>query len=374
MINDSFYLEIKKLIDSKREGQYWDFKRKPHEDNNSLLHDILCLANAKHQGDRFLIIGVADPSENCEIIGLDNNTTKRKKEADLNDFLSRKDFAGGHIPKINIKTLNFNNKEIDVIIIKNSDKKPFYLEKGCGKVEAYHIYTRTGDRNTPKNENASLEDIEYMWKERFGLHLNVDERFKLRLNDIEKWNLDFGTNKTAFYLPNSDFSIELSEWDEHNYVEPFNTFYLDNSLAVGDLLFKYKTTTVFKCEYAYCDGLRILIPVPKLKICKDINGESLYFYYYNLNEFEGLFAKLISRNTFSFRGRPHSFPFIVVNNKEMLIAFVEYLENNIKASDITCNMDFNLDDPNNYNSPVNLESLVYIKSVFDEWKQNYTKI
>ncbi len=96
------------------------------------MHDILCLANAKHEGDRFLIIGVADPSENCEIIGLDENSTKRKKEADLNDFLSGKEFAGGYIPKINIKTLNFDNKEIDVIIIKNSDKKTILFREKSG--------------------------------------------------------------------------------------------------------------------------------------------------------------------------------------------------------------------------------------------------
>ena len=74
MVNESFYLEIMNLIASKTEGQYWDFKREPHKNNESLVHDILCLANTKHDGDRFLIIGVADPSKNCEIIGLDENT------------------------------------------------------------------------------------------------------------------------------------------------------------------------------------------------------------------------------------------------------------------------------------------------------------
>lgn len=95
MVNESFYLEIMNLIASKTEGQYWDFKREPHKNNESLVHDILCLANTKHDGDRFLIIGVADPSKNCEIIGLDENTPKRKKEAELNDCLNSKEFGGG---------------------------------------------------------------------------------------------------------------------------------------------------------------------------------------------------------------------------------------------------------------------------------------
>ena len=88
---------------------------------------------------------------------------------------------------MNVRTLNIHAKEIDIIIIKNSLLKPFYLEKDYGKVKAFHIYTRTGDRNTPKNKNANFIDIEYMWKEHFGLHLDVDERFKLYLNDIENW-------------------------------------------------------------------------------------------------------------------------------------------------------------------------------------------
>ena len=92
MIDESFYSKILNLINNKTEGQYWDFKREPHKNNESLLHDILCLANAKHNGDRFLIIGVDDPKEDCEIIGLDETTEKRKNEADLNDFLNSKEW------------------------------------------------------------------------------------------------------------------------------------------------------------------------------------------------------------------------------------------------------------------------------------------
>ncbi len=31
---------IANLISSKREGDYWDFKEEPHDNNGSLLHDI----------------------------------------------------------------------------------------------------------------------------------------------------------------------------------------------------------------------------------------------------------------------------------------------------------------------------------------------
>lgn len=374
MTNESLYLEIMNLINSKTEGQYWDFKREPHEDNKTLVHDILCLANAKHDGDRFLIIGVDDPSEDCKIIGLDENTPKRKKEADLNDLLNNIEFSGGNIPIVNVRTLNIDNKEIDVIIIKNTMNKPYYLEKNYGIVTAYHIYTRTGDRNTPKDKNANFTDIEYMWKERFGLNLDVEERFKFYLNDIDNWIDEFETKETALYKPVPEFSIELTEFNESDYVEPFNTFYLDNSLLYGNILFKYNSNVIFQCEYAYCDGGGLLIPVPKLHVYTDKNGESVEFYYYNLDAIEGRFAKLISNDSFDFRCRIRSFPFIVVKNESILNNFVEYLKDNVTKSDIPSNTMFNTGDPNKYTSSVNLDSLVYIESVFDEWILDYEKV
>ena len=374
MANESLYLEIMNLINSKTEGQYWDFKREPHEDNKTLVHDILCLANAKHDGDRFLIIGVDDPSEDCKIIGLDENTPKRKKEADLNDILNNIEFSGGNIPIVNVRTLNIDNKEIDVIIIKNTMNKPYYLEKNYGIVKAYHIYTRTGDRNTPKDKNANFTDIEYMWKERFGLNLDVEERFELYLDDIDNWMDEFETKETALYKPVPEFSIELTEFNESNYVEPFNTFYLDNSLLYGNILFKYNSNIIFQCEYAYCDGGRLLIPIPKLYSYTDKNGESVEFYYYNLDAIEGKFAKLISNDSFDFKCRIRSFPFIIVKNESVLNNFVEYLKDNVTKSDIPSNTMFNTGDPNKYTSSVNLDSLVYIKSLFDEWILDYEEI
>ena len=267
-----------------------------------------------------------------------------------------------------------DNKEIDVIIIKNTMNKPYYLEKNYGIVKAYHIYTRTGDRNTPKDKNANFTDIEYMWKERFGLNLDVEERFKLYLDDIDNWMDEFETKETALYKLVPEFSIELTEFNESDYVEPFNTFYLDNSLLYGNILFKYNSNVIFQCEYAYCDGGRLLIPVPKLHIYTDKNGESVEFYYYNLDAIEGKFAKLISNDSFDFRGRIRSFPFIIVKNESMLNNFVEYLKDNVTKSDIPSNTMFNTGDPNKYTSSVNLDSLVYIKSLFDEWILNYEEI
>ena len=45
--------EIGMLVARRSEGTYWDFKRCHHTNNADLIHDVLCLANAKHSGSRF---------------------------------------------------------------------------------------------------------------------------------------------------------------------------------------------------------------------------------------------------------------------------------------------------------------------------------
>lgn len=91
--------EINRLIKSKREGQYWDFKEKYHDNKASLLHDILCLSNALHKGNKYLILGVSDPATECEIKGVSSDS-KRKTQANFIDFLRDKPFAGDIRPEI----------------------------------------------------------------------------------------------------------------------------------------------------------------------------------------------------------------------------------------------------------------------------------
>ena len=48
---------IMNLIKSNKEGLYYDFKRQWLK-NIDLLKSIVSLANCKHDGDRYLIIGI----------------------------------------------------------------------------------------------------------------------------------------------------------------------------------------------------------------------------------------------------------------------------------------------------------------------------
>ena len=120
---------VNRLIAKKREGVYWDFKAIPHENSAYLLHDIISMANCNHDGDRYLIIGVNDPSKNCTIKGLSSNTPNRCKSNHLASLLMGKAFAGDFRPEVDLETIVIDNKEVDIIIIKNKPHKPYFLTK-----------------------------------------------------------------------------------------------------------------------------------------------------------------------------------------------------------------------------------------------------
>jgi hypothetical protein len=108
-------LEIKilGLISSQREGQYWDFKEKHHNNKAELLHDILCMANSLHKSHKYIIYGVSDPSKGCQITGVGDDPNRRNQN-NLIDFIRFKDFAGDIKPEIELKTLAIGKKNVVV--------------------------------------------------------------------------------------------------------------------------------------------------------------------------------------------------------------------------------------------------------------------
>ena len=79
---------IEKLIASGMEGPWWDFKQTYHQNNAALVHDILCMANVLHDGDRYLIFGVTDKGL---ITGVPEDS-KQLNQANLIDLLRKVSF------------------------------------------------------------------------------------------------------------------------------------------------------------------------------------------------------------------------------------------------------------------------------------------
>ena len=77
---DTLQETVATLIDRRAEGAFWDFKRCHHRDKDKLIHDILCLANARHHGNRFIIFGVDNKDFSLHTISSD---TGRRTQADI---------------------------------------------------------------------------------------------------------------------------------------------------------------------------------------------------------------------------------------------------------------------------------------------------
>lgn len=159
-MNNNFMIKIKNLILSKSEGEFWDFKQEWHRDNERLLHDILCFANTVHEKDCYIIIGVSD---NGDIVGI--NDENRREQSSIIDLLANTVFAGDNTPRIQIDTINIEHKKVDILTIFNSNNVPYYLKsksKKYNSIKEGYIYTRVGDRNTPINQNATIQQIEML--------------------------------------------------------------------------------------------------------------------------------------------------------------------------------------------------------------------
>ena len=236
--------EIKSLIELHAEGIYWDFKKQWHEKNSDLLHDIICMANSPANRDCYIIIGVEDGTYiPC---GVEN--VNRKNQQNVIDLLRQKPkWAGGYIPEVYVRTITILDKDIDILIIKQSDNTPFYLleeYRGDGSpLFKGVIYTRKGDTNTPKTSTADMLDTEILWKRRFGLLYNPSQRAKNYLKDVENWEMVDGdvdmygiSRFFCYYKPDPDYTVhyvyEETQEDE-NIKKPSNI----NDEGIGYLYF-----------------------------------------------------------------------------------------------------------------------------------------
>jgi len=320
---------IQDLIRKNREGEYWDFKSEPHHNNASLLHDILCLANSLHKGDKYLIIGIEESEEGILVKGLTKNQANRKKQSNYIDFLREKRFTAGIRPEVELQTLIIDSKEIDVLIILERPMKPYqitedYKEKGI-IVKAHHIYTRISDTNTPLNKSADLLMIEKMWRQRFGIDITSLERMKRLLKEPGNWSMDIGNSSHFYHLTFPEYSIMLSE--PNRFYEPYSYFYTNESSFLGKAKFMFHTTPLVELEYMFCDEMRMMLPIPKTGYLDLETGDNWY-YHYILDTIDGLFLYLLTQGELSLESRGMSAPFIIFKDETEKQLFENFLLDN----------------------------------------------
>jgi len=255
----SIEVEIKNLIELRSEGEYWDFKQVWHKDNERLLHDILCFANTVHDRECYLIIGVSDIGE---IVGVSGEN--RRRQVDILDLLSNTVFAGDNIPEIRLDTIEIEGKEIDVLTIFNSYTVPYYLKTKCKKhnnIREGYIYTRVGDRNTPINKNTTIQQIEMLWKKRFGLTQPPLVQIVKRLGNKLEWIQNEGTYYNI-YKPEFKLETEYDE-DDRNKGEFYVYSQTNSRFMYKSLKIVCSGTILKEFQLVVLDSGRYETPVPK---------------------------------------------------------------------------------------------------------------
>ncbi len=261
--------EILNLIQSNREGEYWDFKASYTSNTVNLLHDIICLSNNLENREAYLIIGIAD---NGYVKGVKDDPNRRNQEQ-LISFIRGKEFAGERYPHIKLLTITYCDKEIDVIIINPKGYAPYYLSKSYednnGKkriINAGSIYTRTGDKNTDIDKTANPLDTELLWKIHFGLYPSPIEKLKKYLLLPDEWidnNEGYFYNNSPEYIVCSNSVIE----EEQNYEKLIPPFYAylqtSNNSVYTYYECRYNSTVLFGSQCIALDSGQYLTPVPE---------------------------------------------------------------------------------------------------------------
>lgn len=199
------------------EQEFLDFKQEHYENNAKFIHDLLCLSNAEHNGDRYIILGIEDKTK--KIIGVENDTN-RKNLQNFTDIIRAANF--NNQPTIKLETILIENHEIDILTIRNKKKRPYFLLKdyyeGKTKVRAGVVYMRDGDSNTPIDSTAEPLKIVATWREYFGLDLTPFERFKLYLKDYNMWSkqpVSISGDKECYYHKQyPEYTIQVLEEED----------------------------------------------------------------------------------------------------------------------------------------------------------------
>ena len=316
---------IAKLISLKSEGAHWDFKRKHHSNKAKLVHDILCLANAVTQCDKFLIFGVEDHS--FEIIGLKEG--ELKNASDVYDTLKKIKFLDGVRPRCVFHTIELGSFKLQAIQIKDADQKPYLLSEdycdGKVRVSSHVVHCRTEDTNSPISEGANYDQLIKIWSERFKLNLKPEDMMLSLLLTPENWLYDFDEEKKGHHEFHTEYRIEISDSEQH---DPFyRLFYSNKKSYLATANFIKGSTKLFHVPIVYLDERRVLVPKPEIGRIQ-VNDQTLNYFFYNLDTKAGRFLHFLTEGCFDFSGGRFAHDLLLVfKNSEEIRLYESFIHN-----------------------------------------------
>lgn len=295
LTNDQLDEIVRELIYLGVEGEYWDFKEKPcffegqskeekNKKKNDFLHDIICMANNLSNHDAYIIMGIQDKP--VKITGVKQFSNKWTQE-NYQDFLQNLTWAGDMIPTVEFRTIN--NGDLDVLIIKKSNRVPYYITKNYGKVRENRIYVRKGSKNTAIDSQAEIGDIEKLFEFRFGLTPFPKERVINYITDHDHWIEMKGNYETRswYYEKFPEYTLELVDDPQNDKLKaPVYALIHPNARTTWQILrLKYHQTILLEFSSHYIDEYRGISVQPKYNFLKlfdrmdDMKFPSMYYYY-----------------------------------------------------------------------------------------------
>lgn len=276
------------------------------------------MANNRTDSDGYIIFGVCDDYVVKGVVEDD----ARKTQQNLIDFLKEKKFGGGIRPTIELHTVFIEDKEVDVLVVKDSTDTPYFLTEDYQNqkriVRANYIYTRVGDTNTDINKSADINHTEYLWRKRFLLNRPPLEQFKQKLRKKNEWKSDGNMIYNVF---NPEYTVTL-EYDDYRESREFYSYLMTNSsTSYGILELRYFGTKLFEHQFAVLDSGRYMTVVPKWGfITYDRHsGDKPYSYKYFVKEsLEYILHEfLMKENHEALSARANLYEAVIIFNDEL---------------------------------------------------------
>ncbi len=325
---------ISELLRLGYEGTYWDFKEDYTDCREDKLIDIICMANNIDGHQAYLIYGADD---NGNVKGIEKTKYSRYTTKSVTEFLRSKPFAGDYIPKATVQTVEIENHELDIVIIKNTNNTPYYLTEAYSpshdvkkKLYAGAIYTRVNDINTPRIHTANIEHTEFLWRKRFGIDLSPSQKLLHLLEHTEDWSeTTWDSDRHSYNLKSPEYQIIVLDSDEG--YETLSYFYDDEKMLYAPLQLKYLTTTLYETELWYMDMGRCLIPKPEIRY-KIENG--LFYYYIEKDSLSGKLLPFFAYGKYQCNNRSgQQIPVLIFDNSQERFEFEDWFSQNENLRD-----------------------------------------
>ncbi|HGR2335279.1 TPA: ATP-binding protein [Streptococcus pneumoniae] len=286
------------LLLNTPEDEFHDFKQKWHHSKTELVRDILNFVNTSHHEDCYIIFGIDNIT--LDIIGV-NNDDNRRNEEDLTDLLHKLFISTNNQIRISIQTETIDNKEIDILIIHDTDKIPVFLTKDYKPkkdtaLQKGLIYARNGSINTPKDSSAPFELINKLFQKFNHTDLNIKEQYFHVLKDYKNWFFVENEDGRFFiYNPNPDFYIKLTDDDANRFkTMPYSLNQYQTNVDWQLVQLRYRHLTIIDFMALYLDQGNCLVPSPDLEDFECGYSDTIYYHCLYKNTLKYQLLKVFS--------------------------------------------------------------------------------